>query len=68
MNDEAPNHPPTQRAKLSFWEYQWVIFSRFGAGVLLVVSLEEPAAGLTLIGLSVLIAGHAITKAIRETR
>jgi hypothetical protein len=58
----------TPKPAVGFWEYQFVTFSRVAAGLILIGSFREPALGLTFIGLCVLIAGHAIAKAIKDSR
>lgn len=58
----------TTKPAVGFWEYHWIILSRVAAGLLFLGSLAIPAFGLTFIGLSVLIAGHAIAKAINDSR
>jgi hypothetical protein len=62
------NDLATKKPAVGFWEYQWIVFSRIAAGLLLVGSFSQPTLALTLIGLSVLMAGHTIAKAIKDAR
>lgn len=61
------NEPPFRRPPLGFWELSWLVVSRIGAVVLFVAALDDPRVGFAFVGLSILIAAHAISRAIRES-
>jgi len=56
---------PENRPRIGFIETSWMVVSRIGAVLLFVGTFEDLRVGLAFVGVSILVAGDLIARAIR---